>query len=166
MSNRPSGSQSVRPPAPRPCTSCPYRRDVPSGVWAPEEYERLRAYDRDTAGQPHAVFRCHQSDKTDAAGKLCSGWVGCHHTAELFALRLALAEGRMDVATYQAIRAYESPVPLFDSGRAAADHGQAGVEHPDANARRMISKIRRVRSDLIDGLTAGDPSAEPQASPD
>ena len=27
-------TQTVRPPAPRPCASCPYRRDVPSGLTA------------------------------------------------------------------------------------------------------------------------------------
>lgn len=27
-------------PRPRPCRSCPYRRDCPSGVWAAETYDR------------------------------------------------------------------------------------------------------------------------------
>ena len=26
----------------QPCSSCPYRKDVPSGVWAHHEYEKLR----------------------------------------------------------------------------------------------------------------------------
>nr|WP_280343300.1 DUF6283 family protein [Nocardia neocaledoniensis] len=34
----------IGPPAPRPCVSCPYRRDVPSGVWDFGEYEKLRGY--------------------------------------------------------------------------------------------------------------------------
>lgn len=29
---------SLRAPAPRPCESCPYRRNVPSGIWTEEEY--------------------------------------------------------------------------------------------------------------------------------
>jgi hypothetical protein len=35
-------------PTKYPCPSCPYRKDVPSGVWAPEEYDKLPAYDNDT----------------------------------------------------------------------------------------------------------------------
>lgn len=38
-----------------PCHSCPYRRDVPSGVWATEEYDKLLPYDADTASQPSAT---------------------------------------------------------------------------------------------------------------
>ncbi|WP_336794377.1 DUF6283 family protein [Gordonia malaquae] len=52
----------VTSPAPRPCESCPYRRDVPSGVWAESEYEKLRAYDAPTGEQPVRLFLCHQYD--------------------------------------------------------------------------------------------------------
>lgn len=61
---------------PVPCTTCPYRRDVPSGIWAPEEYQKLLAYDRPTMQQPAALFMCHQG-----AGGLCTGWVQCHAKA-------------------------------------------------------------------------------------
>ena len=36
-------SRRVRP---KPCASCPYRCDVPSGVWHPDEYAKLEVYDR------------------------------------------------------------------------------------------------------------------------
>ena len=61
------------PPARTPCATCPYRTDVPSGVWAPEEYAKLLAYDEETAYQPLSVFLCHQVD-----GRVCAGWAGCH----------------------------------------------------------------------------------------
>lgn len=41
-----------------PCSSCPYRRDVPSGVWHREEYEKLLQYDDSTEILP--AFMCHQ----------------------------------------------------------------------------------------------------------
>ena len=47
----------VRPPAKSPCGSCPYRQDVPSGVWAASEYEKLPAYDApETFMQPPGLF--------------------------------------------------------------------------------------------------------------
>nr|WP_239003987.1 DUF6283 family protein [Nocardia panacis] len=65
------------PPAPRPCASCPYRRDVPSGIWHESEYNKLRSYDLDTAYQPTALFECHQTEPDTPAARMCAGWVGC-----------------------------------------------------------------------------------------
>lgn len=31
-----------------PCSACPYRVDVPAGVWAREEYDKLDPYDLPT----------------------------------------------------------------------------------------------------------------------
>lgn len=61
------------PPSRCPCASCPYRRDVPSGVWAPEEYEKLRRYDAPTMEQPPQVFLCHQKNR-DTANRVGAGW--------------------------------------------------------------------------------------------
>jgi hypothetical protein len=80
----------VQPPAAHPCGSCPYR-DVPSGIWAPEEYGKLPEYDRPTAEQPTQVFCCHQQP-----GRLCAGWCGCHDMAETLAVRLWAALGRLE----------------------------------------------------------------------
>ncbi|MFJ2607950.1 DUF6283 family protein [Streptomyces sp. NPDC087425] len=135
------------PPAPRPCDSCPYRRDVPSGVWAHEEYEKLRRYDARTPEQPSAVFQCHQSDADSPRSRLCAGWVGCHGE-NVLGLRVALVHGRIDDATFRAAVGYQSPVPLFGSGNEAADHGQAEMCQPGAEASRLIGKISRTRSDL------------------
>ncbi|MFC6371193.1 DUF6283 family protein [Nonomuraea thailandensis] len=37
------------PPARRPCGTCPYRKDAPSGMWSQEMvFDKLRGYDRPT----------------------------------------------------------------------------------------------------------------------
>jgi hypothetical protein len=124
---------------PQPCSTCPYRRDVPSGVWAFEEYERLRPYDRETFAQPLSGFSCHVNPEA-----FCCGWAVVHssrgHEFELLALRLA---GVFEVP--------EVSVSLFPSGAQAADHGQAEVRLPSPAAvevgRRLLRKYPRLRPD-------------------
>jgi hypothetical protein len=130
-------SAQVRGPAPRPCESCPYRCDVPSGVWAADEYDKLPAYDQDTAYQPHGPFLCHQQD-----GRVCAGWVGCHGD-QLLALRLAAASGAMATEDVVACLDYSSPVPLFTSGTEAAAHGKAEIPAPSTGALRVMAKVSR-----------------------
>jgi hypothetical protein len=132
---------------PRPCATCPYRRDVPSGVWEAEEYEKLRGYDgqiiEQAAAGARGVFMCHQGD-----GKLCAGWCGCHDMYNTLAARTHA--GSLDDSVWT----YESPVPLFASGSEAADHGEAEIEEPGAKARDAMEKITKVRK-------ARDKPAEP-----
>ncbi|RIT36737.1 hypothetical protein D2E76_15870 [Mycobacteroides abscessus] len=135
------------PPAPRPCESCPYRTDVPSGIWAAEEYDKLRRYDRATGEQPMNMFQCHQADAGSAQSRICAGWAGCHGE-ELFALRIAVFTGRISTETYEAAARYSSPVELFDTGEAAARHGQSEIDRPGRAARTLIAKITRNRTDL------------------
>ncbi|MET8997158.1 DUF6283 family protein [Amycolatopsis sp. NPDC004169] len=140
----------IGPPAPRPCVSCPYRRDVPSGVWHVSEYAKLPRYDTETGTQPGGLFQCHQNDTDDTRRRICAGWAGCHDGDELLALRLAVISGRITPETAQATVNYQSPVPLFDSGAEAAAHGVRNMSDPDAEALRTIEKIRRVRADLVE----------------
>ncbi|MFG2825068.1 DUF6283 family protein [Kitasatospora sp. NPDC048365] len=140
----------------RPCESCPYRRDVPSGIWDPEEYAKLRRYDAPTAEQPTAMFQCHQADAGSGAARVCGGWAGCHGYA-LLAPRVALLDGRIDDATYRAVVEYTSPVALFGSGGEAADHGEREIEDPGRGAERLIEKITHNRGDLRSG---GQPHME------
>ena len=113
---------------PTPCEACPYRRDVPSGLWEAHEYEKLRAYDAPTWGQPAAPFACHA-----APGSLCHGWAVVHesrgHEFALLALRLRTAVVPPAV------------VPLFGSGAEAADHGERDVEDPGPEARRAMVRL-------------------------
>lgn len=125
-------------PAKAPCRSCPYRKDVPSGVWAEDEYAKLPDYDRDTPSQPTGVFYCHQQD-----GRVCAGWAGTHDMDECLALRFAAALGTISEDDVVAILDYESSVPLFESGQAAADHGRAELERPGETAVRTIQRLER-----------------------
>jgi Family of unknown function (DUF6283) len=126
----------TKPPAPRPCESCPYRRDVAPGVWAEEEYAKLPGFDGETWEQTPAVFYCHRQD-----GKLCAGWAGCHDMAESFGLRLLAAT--LDAETLDAVLDYTTDVPLFTSGAEAAAHGRSGIESPPPEAVRLIQKLER-----------------------
>jgi hypothetical protein len=123
---------SLRAP-PVPCGSCPYRRDVPSGVWERSEYDKLPGYDGPTWAQSPAVFMCHQKD-----GCLCGGWLACHGPQELLALRLPRD---IDRSVYE----YETDVPVFASGAAARAHGIREVRSPNAKAAKMIGGLLRKR---------------------
>lgn len=115
-------------PAKAPCRSCPYRCDVPSGIWDANEYAKLPGYDGPTWTQSRALFFCHQND-----GKLCAGWAACHDTDHLLALRMQ----RVHKSTY----GYVSPVPVFASGTEAAAHGLRDVAQPGPDARRMMVRL-------------------------
>lgn len=152
-------SEELRAPAPRPCSSCPYRRDVPSGVWHAEEYEKLRRYDGDIAQQPGGLFQCHQADADSDTRRICAGWAGCHGE-NLLALRLALIEQRISPAIFEAAIQYRSPSALFNTGAEAADHGQADINTPGLDALAAIDKISQRRSDLIGPTTTHNPRAD------
>jgi hypothetical protein len=143
---RPEESHHVssKGPAKRPCVSCPYRRDVPSGIWAEEEYDKLPGYDGNTGEQLDAgalgAFFCHQQN-----GRLCAGWVGCHDMNESLGLRLASSHGTLSEEDVDAAFDYVSPVPLFSSGAEAAAHGLERLDAPDERARRIIGRLERKR---------------------
>ena len=122
-----------------PCVSCPYRKDVPSGVWAKNEYDKLPGYDGNIIEQiPHgiALFYCHQQD-----GKLCAGWLGAHGPHNLLAVRLAALNDRVT----DAVLNYVSPVPVFSSGKEAAVHGKKSIRRPTKRAKAMVQQLLRKR---------------------
>jgi hypothetical protein len=119
-----------------PCRSCPYRRDVPSGIWDASEYDKLPKFDGEIIDQLAAgalgLFLCHQKD-----GNLCAGWVACHGAGNLLALRMhgsAVADEVWD---------YETSVPVFASGAEAATHGRREIAQPGERSRRMIARLVR-----------------------
>jgi hypothetical protein len=118
-----------------PCGSCPYRRDVPSGIWEQHEYDKLPSYDGPTWAQAPALFMCHQKD-----GNLCAGWLACHDSRELLALRLPRSES-IDPAVYDCT----TDVPVFCSGAAARQHGMREIKRPSVKARKMIWGLVRKR---------------------
>lgn len=127
-----------------PCRACPYRRDVPSGLWAEHEYDKLSDYDKPTAEQPMAVFACHATPET-----YCHGWAVVHmnrggdpgdphgHPYDLLALRLSMITGRWD-----GVMPDES-VPLFASGAEAAAHGKAEIDSPSPEAKAAVARLIR-----------------------
>lgn len=130
----------IQPPKPRPCDSCPYRRDVPSGVWDRSHYELIASYDDPTGEQAGGVFLCHQNN-----GSVCSGWAGCHNQNppghELLSLRVVLALREADKAVVEAVDTYRSPVPLWSTGKEAAAHGLRDIEQPSQEATWLRLKL-------------------------
>lgn len=136
----------IKGPPPRPCESCPYRQDVPSGVWSAEEYDKLEEYDQPTHAQPMNLFQCHQNGADDAQARLCAGWVATHGE-RLLSLRIAVSMNRVPADVMD----YETDVPCFESGTAAADHGRRDIDFPSDEAREMVAKICGRRDDVVFG---------------
>ena len=127
----------------RPCSSCPYRRDVPSGVWDEAEYKRLLDYDLPTPDQPPQVFGCHDDRDGDT---LCRGWWDCHSQNppghELLSIRTAEAFGKLES------KPPPSDVPCFASGQEACDHGLEDFEEPSEEAQQRIDYLTSRHPDL------------------
>jgi hypothetical protein len=118
---------------PSPCSTCPYRKDTPPGIWAAEEYRKLPEYDAD--GGALAPFHCHQENITGVP-TLCRGWVSCHGF-ESIAVRLACVHGLISAEQVEA----PCRVELYATGREACAAGLAGVLRPGVKARRAIDKL-------------------------
>lgn len=121
-----------------PCGSCPYRADVPSGIWVEEEYRKLPEYDGETWEQAPNLFMCHQRD-----GCICGGWLMTHDKEHLLALRL----NQVDKSVWD----YAPDVRVFSSGREACEHGMRDIDNPSEKAERMmdgVTIIRRIRGEV------------------
>lgn len=127
----------IKQPAPSPCNSCPYRSDVPSGIWSREEYDKLPTYDEETGNQPPSVFMCHRQD-----GRLCAGWVAVHDMAESLGLRVAVSLGAISPEDFEALVDYQTSTPLFLTGVEARKHGLRDLLEPGEQALRAIGKLR------------------------
>lgn len=125
----------LRPPK-VPCGTCPYRRDVPGGIWEACEYRMLAAYDNPTWNQPTELFLCHNG----GGDKLCGGWLLTHDRDELLALRMHA--GQLDPSVWD----YAPKLAVFASGAEAAAHGMAEIEHPSPVAERKIAGLLRKRA--------------------
>lgn len=137
MTQSNTSSQKVSKPRKNPCASCPYRKNVPSGVWDETEYSKLPRYDGEIHEQSSiAIFRCHQL----AEDNICSGWLGHRDEPDdLLAVRLGLMRGDLDLSCLD----YATDVPLFESGAAAAEHGMKQILDPGDDAVAVIRKITR-----------------------
>jgi hypothetical protein len=121
--------------AKEPCVTCPYRKDVPSGIWHPSEYAKLPRYDGTIAEQAFlgalGPFMCHQKD-----GCLCGGWLATHGPENLLALRVARD---VDPSVWD----YDPKTPVWASGAEAAAHGLEHIRDPREAARRKIAWLQR-----------------------
>jgi hypothetical protein len=114
-----------------PCTSCPYRRDTPPGVWHAEEYAKLPLYD---TNEELATFLCHHSPDS-GVDTACRGWLTVHR--ESVAVRLAMLRGSVTPdEVYADVR--ES---LYASGAEAATAGSSGIEKPSVKAAKIIQRL-------------------------
>ena len=119
------------PVNPRPCESCPYRQDCPSGVWDASEYEKLRKFD---TSFETGIFLCHQST-AKGSNLLCRGWLSVHRDS--IAVRLGVIRGRIDPK-----EPYRDPqVALYSNGNEAADAGIKRIANPGKKSRQMIQKL-------------------------
>jgi hypothetical protein len=113
-----------------PCQSCPYRKDVPSGIWSEYEYDKLVDFDLPTGDQPMATFACHATP-----GHYCHGWAVVHSNRgpeyELLGLRVFAPGAEIP----------EAAVPLFESGQEAADHGKRDIDNPSPEARAFVERL-------------------------
>lgn len=118
----------------RPCASCPYRADAPSGLWQADQYDILPKYDGEIEAQVEAgafgVFLCHQRP----ASHLCAGWVACHGPHNLLALRL-------DKAVDPAVFRHRTDIAVFRSGAEARANGLRDIDKPGARTRRLMIKL-------------------------
>lgn len=117
-----------------PCSSCPYRKDIPTGVWHASEYEKLRLYDDTAQNQAFIPFHCHQEPEI---GKptLCRGWLSVH--CESAAVRILGMQGNV---TEEQVYA-EVKEPLYKSGNEAADAGLKGIKRPSKKARKIVERL-------------------------
>lgn len=120
------------------CSTCPYRRDTPPGVWAPEEYEKLRSFDREPSEDLDCLrtFHCHQGTVTGTL-TVCRGWLDVHQDS--VAVRLAAMNGAIAMEDIPD----EHDALYYASGNEAADAGLAGVDDKSAAADKAIGMLTR-----------------------
>ena len=125
------------------CSTCPYRRDTPAGVWHPDEYAKLALYDEqpyERGVEPRplelSTFHCHQQNATGQP-TVCRGWLSVH--ADSVAVRLACARGALSFSDVP-----EAPEALYyETGAQAAAAGLSGVAQPSVDALKAMERLER-----------------------
>ncbi len=124
----------------KPCAACPYRRDTPTGVWSPEEYERLLANDGHDMG---ATYGCHlNSARPESEGEPCAGWLADQKRRGVPSIRLRMVlMTTPDAATlYEKI---DDKDPSLYGSIEEMVRANMGKRFPRRNtkARRLLSKL-------------------------
>lgn len=118
--------------APRACSTCPYKRSTPSGIWHPDEYAKLAEYDADPG--PLSTFHCHQEQVTGRP-TACRGWLTVHRDG--VAVRLSIARGLVTVEQRDA----DSLDDLYATGSDAFRAGMRDIARPSRAAIAAQSKL-------------------------
>jgi hypothetical protein len=133
-----------------PCVSCPYRKDVPSGIWASQEYDKIEQYDAPTFAQPRGVFMCHQQDES-----LCRGWLDCHGDS-LLSVRMACSTGLLDETQVVEALVVGPSVPVFATAKEASKHGRKAIARPGPKAQALMDKILSQRERKMKEISVDD----------
>jgi hypothetical protein len=84
------------PRQPRPCITCPWRRDTPPGAFGIDRYQQLRntveSPDGGSPGLADPMFACHNTIEGREAA--CAGWLAVYGHGHV-RVRLAVATGRI-----------------------------------------------------------------------
>jgi hypothetical protein len=129
--------------ATKPCEACPYRKDAPKGLWAPQEFLNLVRND-------HAMgnaFGCHLNSAREEQD-VCVGWLadqkrrGVPNVRQRLVLsgEMAPASSPPEVARFEAVD--ESDANLYES----IDEmvlANLGKSFPSRNvkAKRLVKKL-------------------------
>lgn len=142
-----------------PCVSCPYRKDVPSGIWAAQEYDKIEQYDKPTFAQPRGVFMCHQQDNS-----LCRGWLDCHGY-NLLSVRMACSTGKLSAIEVESALVAGPSVPVFATAGDASKHGRKSIARPGPKAQALMDKLLSQRERKIKEISVDDFKFETQLTP-
>ena len=123
------------------CSTCPYRRDTPAGVWHPDEYAKLARYDekpyvRGEEQKPPelSTFHCHQENATGQP-TVCRGWLSVH--ADSVAVRMCLMRGSLKPSDVPP----EPEALYYSSGAEACSAGLAGCKKPSPEAEKKMDGL-------------------------
>lgn len=121
----------------RPCSTCPYDKATPAGIWDASEYRKLRRYDGDIKDiSDLAIFMCHQQNATKIP-TVCRGWLLVH--PDHVAVRLGIAKGQLNPEKVYA----PSTVTCYATGAEACAAGLKGIRKPSKAAKVAIGKLIR-----------------------
>lgn len=120
--------------APRPCNTCPYRKDTPAGIWSFKEYIKLPTYDAELGVTNVNVFHCHQETATKVP-TVCKGWLVVH--SESVAVRMAMMLGYLTEEQVEK----GTDVELYASGTEAAEAGIREIWDPSPETCDAVQKL-------------------------
>jgi hypothetical protein len=97
----------------KPCKSCPYRKDVPLGTWAQEEFDNLLAQDADPIRG--SMFGCHKYRHRPDEAHVCAGWLLDQKSRNLPSTPLRIALIRSEEAQRAIEEVTDGGLELYDS---------------------------------------------------